>query len=180
LSVERIRGRGLSLASPMETQALSIQPRGSLPEAASSCKCERTVRIQAYADAAVNGERTGLGYWARRQGEVLLMQTVQISEALHPVMAEILGCYLLLLELDRLGFRGEPITLYLDHAEVVDWLRWRARPRRQELRMAVSQTRKLARKFKQLRIYYLGREKNLRAHRLARRAMRGEGSPWRP
>jgi ribonuclease HI len=180
IRVQARKSEGLSLSQPMsETQAQEqSQATFSLPPTDETCK--PTVWIQAYADAAVSGESksTGIGYWARRQGELLLSGAITLPAAVSTVTSELMACYLLLRELDQQGLRREPITLYVDNAVVVSWLRWWARPKQAELRKAVAETKKLAKKFKCLRIHYLAREKNRRAHRLARRAMRGEGSPW--
>jgi len=87
---------------------------------------------------------------------------------------------MLLRALERQGLSREPIILYTDEAKIRDWLKYRARPRRKALREAVLETRQLVGKFKRLRIYHLDRRRNLRAHRLARLAMRGEGLSWQP
>jgi len=177
--VQGRKSEGLSLSQPMsETQAQKPKATFSLPATERTCKSG--VWIHAYADAAVNGECTGLGYWARRERELLLARGITLPARMGTVTAELMACYLLLRDLDQQGLRRELITLNLDNTDVVSWLRWWARPKQAELRKAVAETKKLARKFKHLQIHYVARGNNLRAHRLARRAMRGEGSLWQP
>jgi ribonuclease HI len=137
--------------------------------------------VRVFVDGAANDLTSGVGYWAHQAGQLLLLESVTLKEALTPIELELLACGLALLALARCGLRCEPIVLYVDNPDVARWLQGRTRPKRRERRELVEQVRGLVRRFPNLRVRYQPRERNLRAHRLARRGMReGVGAPWRP
>jgi len=170
-------GKGPSLGQEAQARFNDPNGEGTLPPAGETCKPP----VRVFVDGAANGLTSGVGYWAHQAGQLLLLESVTLKEALTPIELELLACGLALLALAQCGLQREPIVLYVDNPDVARWLQGRARPKRRMLREFVEHVRELVERFPNLRVRHQPRERNLRAHRLARRGMReeGVGAPWR-